>query len=475
MDLEAGTLAWALAALYALALFNIVDVLKHYRTTQGALGWIIALISFPGVTLLLYWLFGRNRFEGYVAARRYGDRTLAPLADELAANAGPWVTPPGPNCEELQAISRLVRLPFTRGNACELLIDGARTYASMFEAIRSARHYVLVEFYIIRDDDIGRRLADLLLERLQAGVAVYLLYDAIGSALLSRRYIRRLSRAGAKVHAFNRASRRPKRLQMNFRNHRKIVIVDGRWGFLGGLNIGREYLGLDPALTPWRDTHLRVSGPCVQALQLIFVEDWFWSADSVPSLHWQPEPDQGTASVMILPWSAADPFETGTLFFLNAINHARHRLWIASPYFVPDQDILNALQLAALRGVDVRILTAGRQDSWVVYLASHTFLETCQHIGIRVYRYRQGFMHQKALLVDDRYAAVGTANLDNRSLRLNFEVTAVVSDPAFVEQVGQMMRRDLEASDPTGAADFRGRHAAFQLLCRGARLLSPLL
>lgn len=483
-------LVWLLLFLvYALAIFSVVHVLRNYRTAQGAIGWIIGLISFPYVTLPLYYLLGRYRFEGYVAARRVEDDKVTPLIETLARMAGQWICDPPSNVDELKVITQLVRLPFTHSNRCELLIDGRQTYQSMFDAIRSAQHYILLEFYIIRDDNVGRKLSDLLLERLGAGVRVYFLYDDIGSLGLSRFYIGKLSRAGAEVRSFNEASKRPKRLQINFRNHRKILVIDGQQGFVGGLNIGLEYLGAAAKRAPWRDTHVRLEGPSVLALQLVFSEDWYWSANEIPTLSWsiQPQTDLaeagktpagkglGKAAVFILPTSAADEFDTCELFFLNAIGHARERIWIASPYFVPDLQIINALQLAALRGVDVRILIPVKPDNLLVGLAAYTYLEMAARCGIKIYRFNAGFMHQKVLLVDDRYAGVGTANLDNRSLRLNFEVTAVVCETTFVRQIESMLVDDFAHAQPFTLDDYERCSPWFVLACRGARLMAPLL
>jgi cardiolipin synthase len=471
-------LLFLLACVYTLAFLSVLHVLYNYRSAQSAIGWIVGLVSFPYIAVPLYYLLGGNRFEGYVAARRSGDETINPVLGKLARTTARWNCAAPPGSPELDVIARLAKLPLTHGNRCELLIDGRQTYAGMFQAIKAARDYVLLEFYIIRDDNVGRKLSDLLQEKALEGVRVFVLYDDIGSAWLSRRYIRKLLQAGVQVRSFNTASKRPKRLQINFRNHRKILVIDGHTGFVGGLNIGKEYLGQDPLFSPWRDTHVRLTGPAALVLQLTFMEDWHWSASEVLNLNWTL-PDSkiapAGAEVFILPTSAADDFETCELFFLNTVNHAQKRLWIASPYFVPDLLLIKTLQLAALRGVDVRILIPERPDNRLVYLAAFTYLEMAARSGIRIYRYREGFMHQKVMLVDSRYASVGTVNLDNRSLRLNFEVTAVLFDQVFVQQVEQMLVRDFQASREATLQEYTSRSKLFGLACRSARLMAPLL
>lgn len=479
--MDFSLIASLLSLVYFLALLCIYHVLKNFRTAQAAIAWIIGLISFPYITVLLYFFFGRNRFEGYVEARRIGDKALSHIPKSLADYAHECTCPPPNNSKEHDVITKLTTMPFTQHNHTQLLIDGVDTFTSMFNAIREAKEYILIEFYIVRNDSTGSKLSKLLLERLSQNVKVYFLYDDIGSANLSSHYIDTLVSAGASIRSFNTTSKRRKRFQINFRNHRKIVIVDGHTGFVGGLNVGDEYLGLHPKLSPWRDTHLKLIGPAVLALQITFVEDWYWSANTVPNLNWIPttahthQSELKKSSVLIVPTSAADEFDTCELFFLNCINHAKQKLWIASPYFVPSMQIMSALQLAALRGVDVRIMIPDHPEQMLVYFAAFSYLETADLSGIKIFRYKTGFMHQKVMLVDHRYACVGTANLDNRSMRLNFEVTALVCDPQFVSDVDSMLTKDFAHCTQATAKDYRQRSWAFRVTCRAARLFAPIL
>ncbi len=227
---------------------------------------------------------------------------------------------------------------------------------------------------------------------------------------------------------------------------------------------------------PWRDTHCHIAGPAVIGLQLAWLEDWNWASNEFPDLNWQPAlPPSGDHEVLILPTGPADTYETCTLFFLNCINNARTRIWIASPYFVPDFQIMNALQLAALRGVDVRIIIPEKSDSWLIKVAAYSYLVQACQAGVGIYRYQPGFMHQKVILVDNRYAAVGTANLDNRSMRLNFEITAITTSSEFVSEVTTMLEEDLKNSRRMTERDYQDRSIAFRLGCRAVRLLAPLL
>jgi len=288
--------------------------------------------------------------------------------------------------------------------------------------------------------------------------------------------LKQLTAAGARVASFGDGNVRRRRFQINFRNHRKLLVCDGTIGFVGGINLGDEYLGTAMDHEPWRDTHCRIEGPAVTGLQLTWLEDWNWASDECPDLDWAPQNNTaGEDRVLMLPTGPADDWETCTLFFLNCINNARSRLWICSPYFVPDFQIMNALQLAALRGVDVRILIPEKSDSKLIGLAAYSYLVQASKSGVGIYRYQPGFMHQKVVLVDDRYAAVGTANLDNRSMRLNFEITAVTTAPHFISSVESMLEDDLDNCRLMTERDYRDRSILFRLTCRAIRLLAPLL
>jgi cardiolipin synthase len=253
------------------------------------------------------------------------------------------------------------------------------------------------------------------------------------------------------------------------------VVVDGREAWVGGHNVGDEYLGLDPNFGPWRDTHVHIQGPAALALQLSFLEDWHWATDVILEVDWTPHPaTTANLPVLIVPTGPADPTETATLMFTQVINSARERVWIASPYFVPDQGVMNALRLAALRGVDVRILIPDKPDHLMVYLAAFHFYEEMKDSGIKVYRYTEGFMHQKSIVVD-QVSAVGTANFDNRSFRLNFEITAFFLDPEFTEEVEAMFEEDFRRARLMTPADVTDKPFWFRPAVRAARLTAPVL
>lgn len=460
--------------LYAFGILHVVHALMHVRTSQGTVAWVVSLISVPFVAIPLYWLLGRTRFSRTIGGRRQQDEELARLAEDMERRLRDLeVEIPKANAFE-RAAQVLGGLPFTRGNDLRLLIDGEDTFERIFRAIESATNYLCINFFIVKNDRLGRRFQQALIERARAGVRVYFLFDEIGSHKLPRTYLRELRAAGVRCHSFGVNRFWWSRLQLNFRNHRKIVISDGDVAFLGGLNVGDEYLGRTQRFGPWRDTHLEMRGPVVQAVQRVFLEDWYWAADEVPELSWEAGAEEADQVAAVIPTGPADPADSWQLLVAEAANSSRQRLWITSPYFVPDQGVLTALQTAAIRGVDVRILIPERADYLLVWLSAFAYYDVTIPYGIRIFRYTRGFLHQKVMLIDDRLASVGTANLDNRSFRLNFEITAFSPAHAFVNEVAGMLAEDFTHAREVKVEEFTKRPFWYRAACRAARLLAPV-
>ncbi|MFD3191439.1 cardiolipin synthase [Sedimentitalea sp. HM32M-2] len=442
------------------------------RTAQGAVGWVVFLIAAPYLALPAYLFLGQHRYRDYRTARRESTQVRQRIENFAVSNA------PAPDSTDLALapFEYCANMPAFRGNGARLLIDGEATFQALFAAIDAAQTYVLVQFYIVRDDDLGRELQQRLLAAARRGVTVRFMTDALGSARLPDSYCDALRAAGVQVMDRHAARGARFRFRINFRNHRKTVIVDGVTGFTGGLNVGDEYLGRDPDLGPWRDTHVQLHGPMVSQLQLIFVEDWHWISNEtlIGQLNWQAPFAPEDAPGLIVATGPGDITETGGLMFFSAIAAARRRIWLASPYFVPDIDILTALRHAALRGVDVRVLVPDMADHRITWLAAFAYFDDIREAGVRVFRYTGGFMHQKVFVVDDGLAAIGTTNLDNRSFRLNFETMALFFDPPMARQVDAMLRQDfLRSYELTCALD--QQHAFLRYGAPLARLFAPLL
>jgi len=467
----------AASVLYILAFLAAIHAVMKARTSQGAIAWAMALITFPYLAVPLYAIFGRSKFRGYVDARRVGDHETRDIAVKLRDEHGEKIRAQFKEAEApCQTLENLARMPFTGHNEARLLIDGDATFGAIFEGIESARDYILIQFFIVKNDELGIELKDRLIRKAQEGVHVYFLYDEIGCHALPRSYVRELTEAGAVIRPFKTTQGRANRFQINFRNHRKIVIIDGHTAYVGGLNVGDEYMGRHPVLSPWRDTHAMVSGPVVLGVQISFLEDWYWAAREVPRLTWSPHMEAGGEKrILVLPTGPADESDTCSLFFVHLINTSRDRVWIVSPYFVPDESVSSALKLAAMRGVDVRVMIPERPDHKIVYLAAFSCLQEVEKAGVRIFRYREGFLHQKVFLVDDDLAGVGTANLDNRSLRLNFEITLTFADKEFAREVEAMLEEDFRRSREVEPGELGRKPYWFQVAVRLARLLSPVL
>lgn len=458
--------------IHAAGIYFALQALMISRTPQAAIGWGLALAVCPYLAIPLFLIFGESRFSGYTlagqdrheeldAGLRQAQRALTPFRCAFPSKYS--------DAERL-AVS-LRGLPATKGNTCRLLIDGKETFRTIFRAIEGARSYVIVQFYIIHDDALGRELRERLLEASRRGVRCWLLYDNVGSKGLTDAYFGELRDAGVSCQAFVTNRQFGRQFQINFRNHRKLVVVDGRIAFFGGLNAGDEYLGLG-VLGSWRDTHLQLEGPAIMALQVSFLEDWYYASKEVPDLPFEPSV-AGDQTVLPFASSPSESWNATAAVYSEIIQDVRDRLWIASPYFVPDPMLRSAIGHAALRGVDVRIILPQKPDHLLPWLSSYTFYPLMREAGVKIWRYQRGFMHQKVLLADNDLAIVGSANLDFRSLTLNFELSAVVQDVAFAKSVEKMLEKDFARSEAENLQKFEKGTYLFRLKCRLAALMSP--
>ncbi|MFC7749638.1 cardiolipin synthase [Paenibacillus thermoaerophilus] len=472
--------------LYLLQLATVLAL--EFRRPARAVAWLVISFVTPLIGFGIYYLLaadfsrrrklrrlGRRRMPQARRTRRSkgGDRTFRQIPESTADALG-----------HTCAFDRLERImlslpgsPASTRNRVRVLPDAEQAYEAMLRAIESARHHIHFCFYILRDDESGRRFRDALIRKASEGVRVRVLYDGIGSYELSDSFIRSLTQAGIRTAAFlpPRIALLDKRL--NYRNHRKIVVVDGRIGFTGGLNIGDEYLGMDPKLGHWRDLHLELEGQAVHDLQQIFLRDWAYAAGEKLSdaAYYPPADIAGGQRVRIVPDGPDLDGNPLLELFFTALATARSRIGIVTPYFIPDPALLTAIKTAALGGLDVRIVLPGRADSRLVQWASLSYVQELLDAGVRFFQYQNGFIHSKLVLVDGAFASVGTANLDMRSLHYNFELTAVLLDEGLAEELYRQFERDIEHSVEIQAGVFAWRSR----LQRGkemlGRLLAPML
>ena len=443
-------------AFYVAGFLAAIDAIMTTRTAPGAIAWSVSLVSMPFIAVPAYLVLGRSKFEGGVEAFEERQDEIDESLAKFRQGLEPWQVSSGEFSNEFLAVRNMVNLEMTRGNSVDLLINGEATFDSILAGVAKAQDYVLFQFYMFHDDGIGRQVQDTLIERAKAGVRVYVLYDEIGSGGLPKEYVQKLRDAGVEVSSFKPTQGSSNRFQLNFRNHRKMVVADGVTGWVGGHNVGDEYMGRDPEFSPWRDTHVRLEGPVVMQLQAAILGDWYWATRELPEVTWTPtRAEDSDVNAMIVPFGPTQRLETAGLFFVNALNAAKHRIWLSAAYFVPDEAVMKALELAALRGVDVRIITTGKPDSLPVYLAAFHYIDQLRGMGITFYAYEPGFLHEKVMLIDDAISTVGTPNFDNRSFRLNFEVTSLIVDEDFAGEMEAMFEADFEHAtiiDP-GALD----------------------
>ena len=489
LALEVAQIAW----LVGISAF----ILLERRSPTATLAWITIVSALPVIGFVIYLVVGprhlqRKRLRFNLARERI-DRLLREWKDARAT----LLSLEG---QLMRAGAQLGRLPPETAGQVRLFFDGDACYDALVAAIAQARHHVHVEYYIFRDDATGQRIIDALIERARAGVEVRLLVDAVGEGL-GHAPVRSMREAGVDVRFFNgvRSSRAWRRL-MNFRTHRKIVVIDGWVGFTGGMNVTDDHSARAHGPKAWRDTHLRMEGPAVHGLQATFLANWVFTTDDdlgcmKPErfvIFFPPTPagwelpdatefgrdDAGAAGqrqiAQVLASGPDDDVYAIEAFYFAAITSAHERLWLTTPYFVPGEAILAAIASAAHRGVDVRLLFPRETDSIWVDAASRTYYDELLTAGAQIYLYDPPMLHAKTAVIDDAIAIVGSANLDNRSFRLNFEVVAVFYGGACVTELASAFETDLKH-----AKRQKRREASLpfarRMLDSVARLLAPQL
>ncbi|MBR6575543.1 MAG: cardiolipin synthase [Akkermansia sp.] len=445
-----------------------IHALSRRHSPQGTIAWMLGLFLLPAVVVPLYLLLGVARIRRHTSARKTRRNIEQYLKQHNAWNA--------PASKLSRTLTRSTGYAPCSGNAVRILRDGNDTYRDMLQAIQQAKDFILLEFFIIRNDRVGTILRQSLEERAKAGVRVYVIYDEVGSHKLPAGYLRSLKRAGVRISSFNgRRFWLSSMLRINYRNHRKLVVIDGEYAYLGSLNIGLEYT--QTAQRPyWRDTFVSLQGSIVAQCMLSFLDDWQRATGEALSLKQPQSSSPGTTHCQLIPSGPDDaPVNPWQLFLLESAAQAQERIWLASPYFVPSEAVKEALCAAAMRGIDVRILIPRRGDNKAAQLALFTYVPDMLACGVRLLAYEPGFLHEKVCVVDSSHCSIGTANLDERSLRLNFELTLLMEDPAATARVATMLEEDMaQAGSITPAAWYKAP-IPLRLLANCCRLLSPAL
>ncbi|MFD0826241.1 cardiolipin synthase [Neobacillus sp. M.A.Huq-85] len=459
---------------------GFVIFLENRHPTQ-TITWLVVLGGFPLVGFIFYLLFGRNYRKEKMFRKKYFLDKQAFLNVEGESD---------PRSREKLSLMRehqgkLFRLAQKLGNSpisfdtsTKILTNGEETFQHILEELRRAKHHIHLEYYIVRNDALGQEIKEILVEKAMQGVKVRFLFDAVGSWQLSKKYIADLKNAGIETVSFGPVKLPFLNNKFNFRNHRKIIVIDGTIGFVGGLNIGDEYLGRVKSIGFWRDTHLMVKGEAVRTLQLIFLQDWYYMTNHsfLTAEYLSPQLDNKShGGVQLIAGGPDNEWSVIKNIFFSMIASAEKSVWIASPYFIPDEDIFSAIKVAALGGIDVRLLVPNRPDKRIVFHASRSYFPELLEAGVKVYEYERGFMHSKIIIVDEELASIGTANMDMRSFHLNFEVNAFLFRTKSVQKLVDEYENDLNFAKLLELKTFQKRHFGLRLLESTARLMSPLL
>lgn len=453
------------------------------RDTASTWAWLMVLLFLPGLGFLLYLVFGQNlsrtRLYRFTKDEIALTQELVTLQKDVIRRGRVPLNDPA--MAEYQGLVQLNLTDdsafFTQDNEVEIATDGEQKFERLLARIEGARDHIHLMYYIYREDKVGRRIAEALIRKARQGVKVRVLLDAIGSPLFSRNFWRPLRQAGGEVVAFF-PSRIPfVNLRINYRNHRKLVIIDGEYGFIGGFNVGDEYLGLNKQIGFWRDTHLVIRGTAVLMMQARFLQDWSLAASRHIGLEARYFPMievNGTVGLQIVSSGPDSERQQIRNALIKMVYAAKKSIYLQTPYFVPDESLMTALRTAALSGVDVQIMLPGRPESWFIYWASSTYIEELLKDGVKCFTYEPGFLHAKTMVVDERIATVGSANIDMRSFKLNFESNAILFDSATAGRLAAIFRNDLQRCKELSLAVHQRRSLFTRFMESVARLLSPL-
>ena len=480
-------LPWISVLYFVIILTLIINLIMTGQRPTKTLAWLMVLVFLPVLGALLYFTFGVNRRQfGFIdfkkkrRTKRYLARADQYLDGLLKSEEHQLQNTRGmERCvEQINVNSGAFRA--SNKNTLRLLIDGEETFDAIFEALRAAERYIHVQYYIFREGKLADQLAELLIAKAREGVRVRVLYDGVGSFKLGKEFLERLRCEGIETQSFFPIYlSRLMRWQINYRNHRKIVIVDGKTGFTGGINVSDQYIDEYGPLGRWHDHHLQVSGPAVLGLNAVFSLDWYYCSgreDVLSDEYFQPfEATSGGVIAQVVA-SGPDSIIPSVLNqYLAMLRQARDYIYIINPYVVPDVVIIKALEIAVRAGVDVRILLPAKSDSILVKWAMRSYLEELLRVGVKVMQYQPRFVHGKVILVDDAMASVGTANLDIRSLYQNYEVNVLVYDHQFALEVKSAFLRSCKEAKEIALIDYKQLPWIEKLKYNFGKILSPLM
>lgn len=463
---------------------SVIIIFFQRKEPKSAWAWLLLLNALPGIGFLIYLLAGTDMHKRKMFKIKGIEDQVSDLVrkQESSVRSKEMVQ----EDPKLQDFSDLVYFNLessgavlTHGNAVKVFTDGNDKFDALIEDIRHAEKYIFLQYYIIKNDVLFNRIRDVLTEKVEQGVEVRILYDAMGCRSVSKKYWKELEKTGIKTAVFFPALLKRLQLRVNYRNHRKIVVIDGKIGYVGGFNIGKEYIGLDPKFGHWRDTHLRICGPAVTALLVRYIQDWDYAARenlfADDRYFAYTEENCGGTKMQIISSGPDSVRKNIRDNYLWLINNAKKKIYIQTPYFIPDEAIQTALLMAVLSGVEVNLMIPCKPDHPFVYWATMSYVGELVMAGANCYTYDNGFLHVKGLSMDGKACCFGTANMDIRSFALNFEVNAMIYDEKVAQELEQNFKDDLKLSTKITKDMYKGRSLWMRIKEQVCRLLSPVL
>jgi cardiolipin synthase len=502
----AANLTLVLIGVYIFTVLStIILVIHEKRDPLKTSTWVLILLLLPIIGLIFYIYFGQN----YRKVKIFSRKGLRDLKQIEHISKGQLVhfkknsNFKNPNvANNIPIITLLLnnsKAILTEMNRVDIIQVGEKAFKSIIEEIEKARVSIHMQFYIVTDDVIGNAIKNILIAKAQEGLEVRLIYDDVGSWGLSKKFVKELRDAGVEVFPFMEVKFPLFTSKVNYRNHRKIIVIDGRIGYMGGMNIADRYIFGNETLGNWYDTMLKIEGEAVHVLQILFLSDWFFVSGklvrnslkffTLRTRFWNTKethdvlggkklfPDSEVTESHLLQITASGPDSDWASImqaFFSAITHARKHIYIASPYFVPNESILTALKTAALSGIDVRIMLPGKSDSTVVYWSSLSYVAELLDAGIKIYLFQKGFNHSKIIMIDGSFSSVGSANMDIRSFEDNFELLAMIYDTELTNELERNFLKDLKHSTKIDPLQWAQRPLINSMKESVARLFSPL-
>lgn len=471
-------IVYTLLALYVVTVASaIAVVVSENRNPVKSLAWITVLVSLPGFGFLLYIIFGRS-IKNVRMISRHNRRKLRRKESYRKVKVEK-LGYSNESQQEIQMARALNGSIFYPNNGVEIFTDGKSKFESLLNDIANAKNYINIQYYIISDDNIGKRVQQALIAKAREGLTVRVIYDSVGSYGTSKKFFEEMKDAGIQVYPFFKVVFPPFGTRINWRNHRKIVVIDGKIGYIGGMNIADRYIDGGKKFNEWRDTHLRLTGPIISSLQYSFAVDWNFMGrpliEDEVFMDSGEEHDTERAGMQVLTSGPTSQWTNIALMFLKAIGLAKKRVFLQTPYFLPTDGLLKTLQSAALSGVDVRIMLPMKSDSAMLNLASFSYISECLQSGIKFYLYKPGMLHCKVLIVDDEFVSVGSANFDFRSFEHNFEANVQIYSKRINAQMEEIFMRDIKDSKRIMTDEWKKRSKLHRTKESIIRLFSPIL